>query len=260
MSASALVITEIHEGIATVTLNRPDALNALNRELRNAVAEAFHNLRNNEDVRVAIFTGAGRAFCVGLDLNEIENRGLHLDEVGTDCVLKKSIEAFDRPVIGAINGFAITGGFELALMCDVLIVSSQAFFADTHARVGVVPSWGLTQRLAATIGVYRAKEVSLTGNYLSAQQACDWGLVNRVEEPEALLSTCQQLAQDMISCDLSTQKKIKHIIDGGHNDRLANGMQIESQAFCEHIAGLSWEEVGKRREGIQTRGRTHAVE
>lgn len=260
MSASSLVTTDIREGVATVTLNRPDALNALNCALRNAVAETFQNLQNNADVRVVILTGTGRAFSVGLDLKEIERRGLHVDEVGTEGALKKAIEAFDRPVIGAINGFAITGGFELALMCDLLIASSQASFADTHARVGVVPSWGLTQKLAATIGVYRAKEVSLTGNFLSAQQACEWGLVNRVEEPESLLASCRQLAQDMISCDLLTQKKIKCIIDGGHNARLGAGMQLESQAFSEHIAELSWEDVGLRREGIQARGRGQSVD
>lgn len=260
MSSSALVTIGIEEGIATVTLNRPDALNALNRGLRNALAETFQSLQDNADIRVVILTGNGRAFSAGLDLKEIEHRGVRVDEVGAGNAMLKAIEAFDRPIIGAINGFAITGGFELALMCDLLIASTQASFADTHARVGVMPAWGLTQKLAATIGVYRAKELSLTGNYLSAQQACDWGLVNRVEEPESLLSTCRQLAQDMISCDPVVQKKIKRVIDGGCNDRLKSGMQLEAEAFIEQVAGLSADEVGQRRSGIQARGRVQATE
>src|SRR5262249_58026507 len=107
----------------------------------------------------------------------------------------------DRPIIGAINGVAVTGGFELALACDVLIASTEARFADTHARVGIMPGWGLSQKLSRLIGISRAKQLSLTGNYCSAEQACAWGLVNRVVPPAELLPTCRALAADMLSCD-----------------------------------------------------------
>ena len=103
------------------------------------------------------------------------------------------------PVIGAINVAAITGGFELALTCDLMIASTRASFADTHARVGVLPGWGLSQRLARIVGPGRAKELSLTGNFLDAGQAAAWGLVNRVVEPDALLPTALKLASDMLS-------------------------------------------------------------
>jgi enoyl-CoA hydratase len=156
-------------------------------------------------------------------------------------------------MIGAINGFTITGGCELALMCDFLIASTQAKFADTHARVGVVPGWGLSQRLPRLIGVNRAKELSLTGNYLDAETACAWGLVNRVVAPEELLPTCRQLARDIVSTDPQTRREIKRIMDLGWNASLAEGLEIEHQANEAHE--VRPENVAARRPGIQSRGR-----
>jgi enoyl-CoA hydratase len=109
----------------------------------------------------------------------------------------KSIGRFSGPVIGAINGVAITGGFEIALACDVLIGTPNTRFADTHARVGILPGWGLSQKLTRLLGPSRAKEVSLTGNFISAEQALDWGLINHVVAPDALLDTALKLASDM---------------------------------------------------------------
>ena len=118
-----------------------------------------------------------------------------------DADVGKAVAQVGKPVIGAVNGFAITGGFEIALMCDFIIASTNARFADTHARVGVVPGWGLSQRLPRLIGINRAKELSLTGNFLDAETARDWGLVNRVVSDEALPPTCQQLAMDITSTE-----------------------------------------------------------
>ena len=202
MSADLLLV-DVADGVATVTLNRPQAMNALSRPLRAALVETFRRLAGDAAVEVVILTGAGRAFSAGLDLKELGGEsGAATDTesavAGGDVVA--AVQQCGKPVIGAINGFAITGGFELALACDVLIVARGARFADTHARVGILPGWGLSQKLSRTIGIYRAKELSLTGNYLSAEQAEAWGLVNRVVEPEALLPTCHALAQDMRSC------------------------------------------------------------
>ncbi len=203
MSESVL-LCELDEGIATLTLNRPKALNALSAELRGAIARAFLELRGNPEVGTVILTGSGRAFCAGVDLKEMATdlvqpggNEFRIDDSG----MMRALREFDRPVIGAIHGFAITGGFELALMCDVLIASSEARFADTHARVGVLPGWGLSQKLPRLIGISRAKELSFTGNYIDAEQALAWGLVNRVVAPEELLPTCRSLALDMLSCD-----------------------------------------------------------
>ena len=136
---------------------------------------------------------ADPAFCAGLDLKE-----LGAGETGGPAALQErdaiaAATAFEGPIIGAVNGVAITGGFELALACDFLIASTEARFADTHARVGVVPGWGLSQRLPRLIGINRAKELSLTGNFLNAQQACEWGLVNRVVSEPQLEAAVQQL-------------------------------------------------------------------
>lgn len=162
----------------------------------------------------------------------------------------------EAPVIGAINGYAITGGFELALMCDILIASTTARFADTHARVGVVPGWGLSQRLPRLIGINRAKELSLTGNFLDAQTAYEWGLVNRVVAPEALMSTAMALARDIVSTDRVTRTTIKHIMDAGWAVGLDEGLALEQRASQRHArTELTADKVAARRKAIQSRGR-----
>jgi enoyl-CoA hydratase len=129
----------------------------------------------------------------------------------------------------SINGAAVTGGFELALACDLLIASETARFADTHARVGVLPGWGLSQRLPRLIGVNRAKELSLTGNFLSARQAESWGLVNRVVEPDRLLAVASALAADMLSASPEILVAMKRLIDDGAATTLNRGLEIERE-------------------------------
>jgi enoyl-CoA hydratase len=254
MSNSELVLVEKSSGITTVTLNRPEALNALSMALRNRIAEVFTELADDAETEVVILTGAGRAFTVGLDLKELGGEVAATAAPASD--LSAAIAAMPQPVIGAVNGFAITGGFEIALMCDFLIASTQARFADTHARVGVVPGWGLSQRLPRLIGINRAKELSLSGNYLDAETACAWGLVNRVVAAQELLGTCRQLAQDILSTDPQTRLEIKRIMDEGWNSSLAEGLDIEHQASTAHgRAEVRPEKVAARRAAIQSRGR-----
>ncbi len=171
-SAENLVLVATDGGVTTVTLNRHEALNALSGALRQSLAKTFLDLRDDEETQVIILTGAGRAFTVGLDLKELggETPSTRTSNGPTED-LGQAMANLGKPVIGAINGFAITGGFEVALMCDFMIVSEEARFADTHARVGVVPGWGLSQRLPRLIGINRAKELSLTGNFLDAHTA-----------------------------------------------------------------------------------------
>jgi enoyl-CoA hydratase len=206
---------------------------------------------------VVIVTGAGKAFCAGLDLKEMA--ALTEETGGIPSILNASdiaeaMQKFDRPIIGAINGFAITGGFELALACDVLIASTEARFADTHARVGVLPGWGLSQKLPRLLGIYRAKELSLTGNFLSAEQAEAWGLVNRVVAPEALLPTCRGLAHDMLSCDQETLREVLRVIDEGFVTTLGAGMEIEGRAAAVHARHVTSAAIAQRRETVQRRG------
>jgi enoyl-CoA hydratase len=255
MSNDNLVLVERDEGVTTVTLNRPAALNALSAALRNRIAEVFGELADDRSTEVVILTGAGRAFTVGLDLKELGGEKEASASI-TSQDLSRAMLGLTQPIIGAVNGYAITGGFELALMCDFLIASSAARFADTHARVGVVPGWGLSQRLPRLIGINRAKELSLTGNYLDADTACAWGLVNRVVEPDALLPTCRQLARDIVSTDPKTRSEIKRSMDAGWHATLEQGLAIELEASQAHSRSeVRPEKVAARRAAIQTRGR-----
>jgi len=257
-----VILVEKAGSIATVTLNRPGAMNALSRDLRRAIAETFEDLEADENIRVAILTGAGKAFCAGLDLKELggdasavggTSGGVNSTIGDKDPVT--SIGRFSGPVIGAINGVAITGGFELAIACDVLICSENARFADTHARVGILPGWGLSQKLSRAIGIYRAKELSLTGNFLSAQQACDWGLVNRVVPAEELLPTARKLADDMLSVVPQCLPAYKKLIDDGFAQDFGSALKTERQFSNAANKSVAPEEIAARREGIQNRGK-----
>ena len=257
MNDSDLVLVTRHDGITTVTLNRPEALNALSGPLRQAIAETFLELASDESTEVIILTGAGRAFTVGLDLKELG--GETAATTVTDKDLGKAVANVGKPVIGAINGFAITGGFEIALMCDFLIAGPNAKFADTHARVGVVPGWGLSQRLPRLIGINRAKELSLTGNYLDAQTAYAWGLVNRVVDEKDLLPTCEKLAADILTTEPITRGAIRDIMDRGWHSTLEQGLSIEHAANRAHAKSqVRADKVAARRAQIQDRGRDQA--
>jgi enoyl-CoA hydratase len=250
-----LVIVEKQDSVACVTLNRPEALNALSVALRGAIAETFQALASNPQIQVIILTGAGRAFTVGLDLKELGGE-VEASTSTSARNMMQAIAATPQPVIGAVNGYAITGGFELALMCDFLIASSEAKFADTHARVGVVPGWGLSQKLPRMIGINRAKELSLTGNYLDADTAWHWGLVNRVVRPEELLPICQSLARDIATTEPVTRREILHIMDAGWHTTLEDGLTIEKTTNVRHGKHqVTPEKIATRRPAVQARGR-----
>ena len=254
-----LVLVEKNEGVTTVTLNRPEALNALSSALRDRLAGVMADLATDSATGVIILTGAGRAFTVGLDLKEL-GAEVAAATASTSLSLSDALAQVPQPIIGAINGFAITGGFEIALMCDFLIASPEACFADTHARVGVVPGWGLSQRLPRLIGINRAKELSLTGNYLDAETACSWGLVNRIVSAADLLDTCESLARDILSTDPATRCAIKTIMDQGWQTTLAEGLEFEALANTEHGSReVRSEKVAARRKDIQARGRAQTT-
>jgi enoyl-CoA hydratase len=226
-----LITVEVDEQVAVLTLNRPDALNALSAALRAELVAALAACNGDEGIRTVVITGAGKAFCAGLDLNELQAAG---DEVASDGIigaeLLAALAAMDCPVIAAVNGYAITGGLELALCCDMIIASEQAVFADTHARVGIVPAWGVTQRLPRIIGPMRAREMSLSARKITAQQAYEWGLVNRVVAPEQLLDEARALGRDIAAGSASAQRVIKQLIDDGWESVIADGLAAEQRA------------------------------
>ncbi len=258
MSTEPLLLTEIDRaGFALLTLNRPGAMNALSRGLRDALAAAIDDLAANPQVRVLIVTGAGRAFCAGLDLKEIGAgaAGFGAEGGGRGHDPVEAIGRFPGPVIAAVNGPAVTGGFELALACDVVLASPQARFADTHARVGVAPGWGLSQRLARAIGPYRAREVSFTGNWVSAEQAAAWGFVNRVVAPDELLPTARAPARDMLGTLPEMLVRIKAVINDGLALALGAGLALERERAREFNRGVGAAEIEQRREAVRARNR-----
>ena len=250
-----VVLLEKKAGIATVTLNRPDAMNAISSELAQQLSGAFRELQADAEVGVAIVTGAGRAFCAGMDLKELgaggtESRG---DKIGNP--MDQALRDFDRPIIAAVNGYAVTAGFELALACDVILASTAAQFVDTHVRVGILPGWGLAVKLPRLIGTVRAKSVSLTGNPISAEQAERWGLAVQVVEPDGLLPAARALAEDMLSCDPDALRGYKRLIDECYGMNFSAALQYENAVATRTALEMTADRIAARRTSIQERNR-----
>jgi enoyl-CoA hydratase len=258
-AADLILIDRDPAGVATVTLNRPGAINALSKALRGALVETFDSLAM-DGTRVVILTGAGRAFCAGLDLKELGAAAGGRAQVASSeprSVLEAMAD-FKGPIIGAINGPAVTGGFELALACDLLIAASTARFADTHARVGLMPGWGLSQKLPRLIGIARAKELSFTGNFLDAETANAWGLVNRVVPAADLLTTCRARAADMLTTLPHMLPAMKAVIDDGYGLAFADGLVLERARSRATNDAVDADAIERRRAGIVGRGRSQS--
>src|SRR4029079_10450252 len=234
MSDEDVILIEVSERVAVVTLNRPDARNALNPALTAALPEAIAACDARDDVDAIVLTGADPAFCAGVDLKSLssDSEVRHVVASDADALIRPFPET-TKPVIGAINGAAVTGGFEVALTCDFLIASERARFADTHARVGIMPGWGLTVLLAEAIGQRRAREMSVTGNFLDAPTALVWGLVNHVVPHEELLPFTRQLAADIVSNDQASVRRILQTYDEGGAVTEAEAWEIESRVSRE---------------------------
>ena len=248
------IIYEKKDRIAKVTLNRPEALNAMNSTLREEFSLAVDDIAKDEEIDVFILTGAGRAFCVGRDLKE----ALHFEQ-GVKATIGPSekIRKLSIPTICAVNGYAVTGGLELAISFDIIVASENAMFADTHVRVGIVAGGGMTQVLPRLIGLNKAKELSFTGKYLSAQEALQFGLVNRVVPPDELQSVVEGIARDILSCDQKALRKIKYLINEGMKGNLERARILETLGTMEwrHKYSLPPEEAEQRFKKVLDRGR-----
>ncbi|HEX4819099.1 MAG TPA: enoyl-CoA hydratase [Acidimicrobiales bacterium] len=253
---SEVVLVDVADRVATITLNRPESRNALSRDLRRELPKAVADTDARDDVDVLILTGADPAFCAGLDLKELGSGG-NTDAAAPRDAYRGAIPPTTKPLIGAINGAAITGGFELALNCDFLIASERARFADTHTRVGIQPGWGLTVLLAEAVGVRRAREMSSTGNFLDAQTALAWGLVNHVVAHDDLLPFCRSLAADIVSNDAAAVRQIMATYDEGSLTTADEWWDIEGRVSREWMSSGTHlgAEVERRREAIMARGR-----
>ena len=255
---SGVVLLEISDRIATITLNRPEARNALSGEVLALLPRLMRSADESDDVDVIILTGADPAFSAGLDLKELgsssRNLGGGSEDTSGPVVVRGPFPPLSKPLIGAINGAAITGGLEMALNCDFLIASERAKFGDTHTRVGVMPGWGLTVLLSQAIGVRRAREMSFTGNFLSAEDALQWGLVNRVVPHAELIPATRQLALDIIGNDQPGVRQIRSTYAAINRDQPGWEIEaIDSENWRKTM--FSPEAVAARRDGIINRGR-----
>ena len=258
-----VVLYEVSERIATVTLNRPEARNALSSEVLRLLPQRLADAEASDEVDVIILTGTDPAFCAGLDLKELGDTGGNLGAgSGADgrtnaAGVRGPFPPLTKPLIGAVNGVAVTGGLELALNCDFLVASERARFGDTHTRVGVMPGWGLTILLPQAIGVRRAREMSFSGNFLTAQEAFHWGLVNHVVDHADLLPFTRRLARDIAGNDQPGVRQIRATYEAVARTTAGEGWEVEAaDGRAWQRARFSPDEVARRRAAIMERGRT----
>ena len=262
-----VLLVAVDERVALVTLNRPQARNALDRRLLRALRGAMVELDGRDDVDVVVLTGADPAFCAGLDLKELGRDGGVLNEeprpAAADASVHRSVRArrailpTAKPIVGAVNGVAVTGGLELALNCDFLVASERARFADTHSRIGVQPLWGLTVLLPEAVGLRRAREMSATGNFVDAATALEWGLVNHVVPHDQLVATSIGLARDVTSSDQHALRTLLETYRQGSLLAGAAAWELEGDRAAGFHGGAAVDpaEIERRRRGVVDRGR-----
>lgn len=251
------LLVETADGVAVVTLHRPEARNALDARLRVALHRTLGELDADDGVRAIVLTGSDPAFCAGLDLKELAADPASLTAGFDDAAaLRRPFPTMSTPVIGAVNGAAITGGFELALACDFLVASEHARFADTHARVGIMPGWGLTVLLPQAVGVRRARELSATGNFLDAHTALAWGVVNHVVAHDRLLPFARKLAADVAGNDPEGVRFVLGTYDRGWRTTGADALELELRRSREWNADHGPGDLDARRRAVTERGRS----
>jgi enoyl-CoA hydratase len=263
-----VVLLEVADRVATVTLNRPEARNAMSAELIAALGRLVAEADARDDVDVFILTGTDPAFCAGLDLKELGHDGgvlkrnpdferAHREDPDQEPRrrVRRGTLPTAKPIIGAVNGVAVTGGLELALNCDFLVASDRARFADTHARVGVHPLWGLTVTLPQAVGLRRAREMSATGNFIDARLALEWGLVNHVVVHDELLPFARALAADIVSSDQHAVGAILATYEEASRVPGAEARAVETRAAAVfQRGGVDPADIERRRLAVVDRG------
>jgi enoyl-CoA hydratase len=222
------------DGIAVVMVNRPDKLNALNAATVRQLDEVLREVRADDAVRAVILTGSGdKAFVAGADIGELAKMGpidgVQVSRAGQDTF--RLLERMPKPVIAAVNGFALGGGLELALACHVRLASSRAKFGLPEVRLGIIPGYGGTVRLPRLVGRGRALELILTGEMIDAAEALRIGLINRVEEPEALLDAARGMARRMIANGPIAIALALEAVDRGMSTTIDDAQVLESRLF-----------------------------
>jgi enoyl-CoA hydratase len=242
------ILFAVEEGVATLTFNRPKALNAMNSETMAELLDAVTLCKSDEAIKVLVLTGAGdRAFVAGADIAQMQalrpKEALAFMEQGIDTL--RQLEILPKPVIAAVNGFALGGGTEITLACDIRFASQKAVFGQPEILIGLIPGWGGTQRLARIVGMGRAKELILGGGQIDAQRAYEIGLVNRVVAPEALMEETLKFARKLAGMPAFAVKMAKHSINFGYDLSLDNACRLESECCAQCFS------TDDQKEGMQ---------
>jgi enoyl-CoA hydratase/carnithine racemase len=229
------IILEKKDGVARITLNRPDALNALDVATLLEIARALEDIRGDESIGVVVLTGVGRAFSAGVDLKSIGGLKIEGGNVGDEINTAarrviQTMEELPKPIIAMVNGFCLTGALEIAMGCDMIIASDSSKFGDTHVRWGFRPTWGLSQKLPRAVGLMKAKELSFTAEIVSAAEAERIGLINRVVSAEELDPTVQALAENMLRNSRDAIGAYKALMNRGFREDLATGIKVEAES------------------------------
>jgi enoyl-CoA hydratase len=241
--------------VATITLNRPRARNAISSEVLAALGQAMAAADADDDIRAVVLTGADPAFCAGVDLKEVGQQTSVFRRARSGAHTPPW-PPISKPVIAAVNGVAVTGGLELVLNCDIVICSERAAFADTHARVGVLPGWGLSVLLPLAVGRARARQMSFTGDFLTAAQALTAGLVSEVVPHAALLGRAHEIAGAIAGNDDRAVRALLASYRQVEAELVAGGYDAEEQASqAWRSSGLDLAETGRRRAAVTERGR-----
>ena len=228
------VLFHVADQIAEITLNRPERRNAINQQMLIHLYNALDKVAMQEGIKAAVITGNGPSFSAGLDLDAIGRENI-FDPRDDGKDLPDVFHGCKKPIIAAVNGHAITGGFELALNCDFIIASENAQFIDSHARVGIHPGWGMTQLLQQTVGQRRAKQISFTCQPVYAHTALAWGLVNEVMPKEHLLDRARTIASQIAKADTQILGVMKTLIENQNSSSLEQAFEKERSEFKQFL-------------------------
>jgi len=228
------VLFKVENNVGIITLNRPERRNSINRNLLIGLYDSLEKVANSDDIKVAVITGNGKSFCSGIDLAVIGKEDL-FNPRGDGKDMPEIFALCKKPIIGAINGHAITGGFEIALNCDFLIGSENAMFADTHGRVGIHPGWGMTQLLQQAVGRKMAMQISMTCQFVDAQTALRIGLVNEVVPHDELMPRVLQIAGFICEGKFDMLMTVKELIEYRDNATFKESFENEKRGFKDFV-------------------------
>ena len=240
------VAYEKREGVAVVTLGRPEKLNALSREVLEDLLEVLEAISRDPEVRAVVIAGSGKAFCAGADVSEFAKSLPEIREfIDLGRRVFEMLETMDKPVVAAVHGFALGGGFELALSCDLIVAAEGAQLGSPEINLGIVPGWGATQRLLATVGPYKARELVLLGDRITAEEALRLGIVNRVVPADRVLEEALTIARKLAEKSPVALSAAKSIVNRGLKALISVGLEVERDTF------MAVASTGDAREGVR---------